>query len=201
MPPFAFGAEELPSPPAPSALHFAASACLVCLVGFCSFAELWEMEPTVCDTKEPPKDEPPYKKGASQTYPRSGKDTPRLTPQNPGFEWAAFQTATCLPTRLWRCFKLDDYAMGKFGAMSPRLLQSAPFKSLFFPGSKGSLRLQEQWVAFRDASSGFSHLAVGQHQWYHFGEGAPPILVYFSGDWDVHWGYGVLTHSHLCVCF
>ena len=26
-------------------------------------------------------------------------------------------------------------------------------------------------------------------QWYHFGVGAPPILVYFSGDWDVHWGY------------
>ena len=21
------------------------------------------------------------------------------------------------------------------------------------------------------------------------GIGAPPILVYFSGDWDVHWGY------------
>ena len=32
------------------------------------------------------------------------------------------------------------------------------------------------------------HMAVGQNQWYHFG-GAPPILVYFSGDWDVHWGY------------
>ena len=29
------------------------------------------------------------------------------------------------------------------------------------------------------------------------GLGAPPISVYFSGDWDVHWGYGVLTHSHL----
>ena len=25
---------------------------------------------------------------------------------------------------------------------------------------------------------------------YHFGVGAPPILVYFSGDWDVRWGYG-----------
>ena len=25
--------------------------------------------------------------------------------------------------------------------------------------------------------------------WYHFGVGAAPILVYFSGDWDVHWGY------------
>ena len=22
-----------------------------------------------------------------------------------------------------------------------------------------------------------------------FWGGAPPILVYFSGDWDVHWGY------------
>ena len=33
----------------------------------------------------------------------------------------------------------------------------------------------------------------------HFGVGAPPILVYFSGDWDVHWGYGILTHGH-CGC-
>ena len=33
-----------------------------------------------------------------------------------------------------------------------------------------------------------------QNQWYHFGIG---ILVYFSGDWDVHWGYGVFTHDHL----
>ena len=40
-------------------------------------------------------------------------------------------------------------------------------------------------------------MAVGQHQWYHFGVGAPPILVYFSGDWDVDWGYGALTHSHM----
>ena len=41
------------------------------------------------------------------------------------------------------------------------------------------------------------YLDVGQHQWYHFGVGAPPILVYFSGDWDVHWGYELLTHGHL----
>ena len=43
----------------------------------------------------------------------------------------------------------------------------------------------------------YSHLAVGQNQWCHFGVGAPPISVYFSGDWDVHWGYGILTHGHL----
>ena len=30
---------------------------------------------------------------------------------------------------------------------------------------------------------------MGQNQWYHFKVGAPPILVYFSGNWDVHWGY------------
>ena len=30
--------------------------------------------------------------------------------------------------------------------------------------------------------------------------GAPPILVYVSGDCDVHyWGYGLLTHGHLFV--
>ena len=32
-------------------------------------------------------------------------------------------------------------------------------------------------------------MAVDQNQWYHFGVGAPPILLYFSGDWDVHWQY------------
>ena len=42
-------------------------------------------------------------------------------------------------------------------------------------------------------SEGFrQHLAVGQNQL-----GAPPILVYFNGDWDAHGGYGVSTHGHL----
>ena len=40
-------------------------------------------------------------------------------------------------------------------------------------------------------------MAVGRNQWYHFIVGAPPSLVYFSGDWDVHWGYGILTHGHM----
>ena len=33
------------------------------------------------------------------------------------------------------------------------------------------------------------YLAVGQNQWYHFGVGAPPILVYVSGHWDIHQKY------------
>ena len=40
-------------------------------------------------------------------------------------------------------------------------------------------------------------MAMVQNQWYHFGMGAPSIVVYFSGDGDVHWGHGVLTHSHM----
>ena len=40
-------------------------------------------------------------------------------------------------------------------------------------------------------------MVLGQNQWYHYGVGAPPILVYFSGDWDVHWGYGLLTHGNI----
>ena len=33
-----------------------------------------------------------------------------------------------------------------------------------------------------------THAAVGHNQWYQFGVGAPPMLVFFGGDWDVHWG-------------
>ena len=41
-------------------------------------------------------------------------------------------------------------------------------------------------------------MAVGQNEWYHFGVGAPPILeLILVGDWDVHWGYGILTHGHI----
>ena len=39
-----------------------------------------------------------------------------------------------------------------------------------------------------------SDMAVGQNQWYHFGVGA---VVYVSGDWDVHWQYGILSHGHI----
>ena len=41
------------------------------------------------------------------------------------------------------------------------------------------------------------NMAVGQNQWWHFGVGAPPILVYVSGDWDVLWGYGLWTHGYM----
>ena len=41
--------------------------------------------------------------------------------------------------------------------------------------------------------------SMGQNQWYHFGAGAPLILVYFNADWDVHWGYGILTHGHMAT--
>ena len=39
---------------------------------------------------------------------------------------------------------------------------------------------------------------MGKNQWYHSGVGAPLILVY-SGDWDVHWGYRILTHGQMTI--
>ena len=40
-----------------------------------------------------------------------------------------------------------------------------------------------------------THLAVGQNQW---DPGAPPIVEpSFTRDWDVYWGYGILTHGHV----
>ena len=62
-------------------------------------------------------------------------------------------------------------------------------------------QVELSWVRLLDAGLPGTqykkhHRAMGQHQWYHFGVGAPPILVYVSWNWDVHWGYRVLTHSH-----
>ena len=58
---------------------------------------------------------------------------------------------------------------------------------------------RETWVnkvAFGSPTGNMSRkgMAVGQN---HFGVGAPPILVHFSGDWDVHWGHGLLAHGHM----
>ena len=47
-----------------------------------------------------------------------------------------------------------------------------------------SLRCVKAIIAKKRASE--AYVAVGQNQWYHFGVGAPPIEVYFGGDWDVH---------------
>ena len=35
----------------------------------------------------------------------------------------------------------------------------------------------------------------------HFGVGefTTHFRTYFSGDWDVHWGYALWTHGHVCV--
>ena len=43
--------------------------------------------------------------------------------------------------------------------------------------------------------------AVGQHEWDPILGvfGAPPMLVYVSGDWDVHWKYRVLKHRHIYI--
>ena len=63
--------------------------------------------------------------------------------------------------------------------------------SFFSSGGGGNLG----WAEGK-AKENPGHSAVGHNQWYHFEVGAPPNLVFFSGDWDVHWGYELLTHGH-----
>ena len=47
----------------------------------------------------------------------------------------------------------------------------------------GTLADREQHPRVSDAVNlKANHMAVGENQWYHFGVGAPPILVYFGGD-------------------
>ena len=64
----------------------------------------------------------------------------------------------------------------------------------------GCLNETGQWVSLgvphaQESPNGCG----GQNQWYHFGVGAPPILVYFGGDSDAHCGYGILTHGQISL--
>ena len=54
-------------------------------------------------------------------------------------------------------------------------------------------RRPAKWADF----SPFKWLWLSKPMVSHFGVGSPPILVDFSGDWDVHWGYGILTHGQI----
>ena len=60
------------------------------------------------------------------------------------------------------------------------------------PGRKETKTRQQRATRFKlfffQRSQAQTYLAVGQQQRYHFGVGAPPILLYFSADWDDH-GY------------
>ena len=49
-----------------------------------------------------------------------------------------------------------------------------------------------------------SHMGVDQWLWvkidgipFYFEVGTTHFRTEFSGDWDVHWGYGILTHSYI----
>ena len=54
----------------------------------------------------------------------------------------------------------------------------------FGSGSFGQERIADCISPYQIWTHWDIKMAVGQHQWYHLGVGAPPIFVYFSGDWD-----------------
>ena len=51
----------------------------------------------------------------------------------------------------------------------------------------------------QSGSSSHSRACPDMAGQYHVGVGAPPMLCYSSLDWDVHWGYGLLTHGHMAL--
>ena len=65
--------------------------------------------------------------------------------------------------------------------------------------SKAGVRGHGRICPLTSISSDSKDMAVGQHQWYHFGVGefTTHFRTYFCGNWDVHWGYGGLTHGHI----
>ena len=65
----------------------------------------------------------------------------------------------------------------------------------------GVSKIMKSWTSFWvPICLTHTQMAVGQNQWYRFGVGAPPILVHFSGDWDVHWQVSLhYTPDHCLV--
>ena len=96
----------------------------------------------------------------------------------PGFGFTMLQFQWLCERNLWVGLLP---AAQKFGT-------AAPLQSMEVAQRKTTAQSQQGWSAY---------LAVGPNQWYHFGVGAPPILVYFSRDCVVHREYEILTHGHL----
>ena len=59
------------------------------------------------------------------------------------------------------------------------------------------LRPRGRRIAVSRGLFSLAQMGLGQNQWYHFGVSAPPVLVHFSGDRNVHWGYGILTPGQI----
>ena len=78
--------------------------------------------------------------------------------------------------------------------LGPALTPGAPLEAI---AAKGRTALACAAVA-RDMSSGGGRPGVGTI-WDPIlvGEFTTHFRTYFSGDWDVHWGYGILTHGQL----
>ena len=73
-----------------------------------------------------------------------------------------------------------DAANGVFELTLPAVRYSMPMGVVSIPAPLFRAQAPRDEPGHRTS---FWHMAVDQNQWYHFGVGATPILVYFSGDW------------------
>ena len=92
-------------------------------------------------------------------------------------------------------FPTSDFA--SFGLQAPQPIQTPPKAKSAAPAAPSASAGQVQ----ADPRLGypkrflFGRLNMLWVKTNVSGVGAPPILVYCSGDWDVHWGCGILNHT------
>ena len=82
---------------------------------------------------------------------------------------------------------------------------------LLLRGTSSALRSPVPRNGRRRGSKGGAGVVSGVPMWLrlskpmgsHFGVGefTTHFRTYFTGDWDVHWGYGILTHGHIYAIF
>ena len=143
-----------------------------------------------------------FERRSTQTQKRRNTRTTGAAPNRIGrfVEFGPFKHHWVSPSKVATCFEFPFVGPSRemeepLAAIAHSKVNILGFWCAPFPS--GNLARQCQQMTINIGN--FSHGCGCQNQWDHFGGGAPPILVYFSWDWDVHRGYGILTHGHMIV--
>ena len=104
----------------------------------------------------------------------------------------------------WRqpCFALTAFC--RFDAFSAWLPAQVSYLSCVnlrlelepanFPQSGGQHSSRRTWGPYSPSCHAWLWVNTNGTIW---GRCTTQFRTYFSGDWDVHWGYGILTHGHM----
>ena len=92
-------------------------------------------------------------------------------------------------------FEKPGVSIGRYDSKACRMRPGGARRRLGFEFERD----KRKWSSIMQHVGVVPHGCGSKPMVSHFGVGAPPTLVYFGGEWDVHWGYGLLTHGHICL--